>query len=154
MKRNELFPPDWIRPFFVSVLAVLLFPVVIHATALMGRRSTPECQTLLIHLLDNYGVIQKEPLSQKPTNIRHMTWFKGSGGVQRLDITYSDNKKQEIRLMWNPDSIRGLSFWCESGNECLTVPGLENQKHILGLSDTSKSSPSAPYACSGDGPSS
>ena len=96
-----------------------------------GGNASSACREMQIYLNNYSGLVQRVKLNQAAGNIKHMYWYKKAGGVQRLLITYHNNQRQEVRLMWNPDSIRGFSFWCRQGKQCLKVPGLENQDYIL-----------------------
>ena len=88
------------------------------------------CRQMLIHLSDYYGPVQRVKLNQAAGDIKQIYWFKQQN-AQRLRIIYRNNQRQEVRLMSNPHSIRGLSFWCQGNQLCPKVPGLENQDFVL-----------------------
>ena len=88
------------------------------------------CRQMLIHLSDYYGPVQRVKLNQVAGDIKQIYWFKQQN-AQRLRIIYRNNQRQEVRLMSNPHSIRGLSFWCQGNQQCPKVPGLENQEFVL-----------------------
>lgn len=128
-----LAPPLCLVAFLFTLAAAGSGQAAAISTASPGYSTSSACRQMLIYLFDYYGPVQKVQLSQNPAGIKHMYWYKKSGGIQRLIITYHNNQKQEVRLMWNPDSIRGFSFWCHQGKQCTQVPGLEKQDFILNL---------------------
>ncbi|MCB2228565.1 MAG: C-type lectin domain-containing protein [Desulfarculaceae bacterium] len=127
----------------LSTLCLTLINPPIASTAAVGSSTgRPQaCRQMLIYPTNYYGPVQRVQLSQSAANIKHMYWYKKTGGIQRLLITYNNDRKQEIRLMWNPDAIKGFSFWCHTGNQCVKVPGLENQEYILNFMAHFKNQP-------------
>ena len=135
-----------LKPFYrpltlLLCLAAFLFPLAsagngqagVGIATGHGGNASAACRQMQIYLNNYYGPVQRVKLNQAAGNIKHMYWYKKAGGVQRLLITYHNNQRQEVRLMWNPDSIRGFGFWCHQGKKCVQVPGLENQDYILNL---------------------
>ncbi|MFH2127733.1 MAG: hypothetical protein ABIK12_14550, partial [Pseudomonadota bacterium] len=52
------------------------------STASPGSSASSTCRQMLIYLFDYYGPVQKVQLSQNPAAIKHMYWYKKSGGIQ------------------------------------------------------------------------
>lgn len=130
----------WLAAFGLTLAAAGYSQAAVLGGSVQGA-APASCRQMLIHLFDYNGPVQRVQLSQAPGNIKHMYWYKKSGGVQRLLITYDNQQKQEIRLMWNPDSIRGFSFWCHQGKQCPQVPGLEDQEYVLNFQAQFKNQP-------------